>query len=208
MEKETSCINSRAILDYVGEYNNGDYSGLLGKLDPEIDTMTDPEGFLRDPNNWISCTVISRLFERARLIFHDEMAAYKIARYAAENRSLGYAQTIIVKAFWSTMKAIKHVQKLNDKWNRNKKVELVDIKRNEAVVRLHWNPQMNVSKDICLYNQGAYTFLPLVLGGKPATLKEKCCYFEGAPYCEYHLKWPTRNRFREIFPGFSDQGLF
>ena len=202
MEKETSCINSRAIFDYVKEYNNGDCSGLLGSLDPEIDGLADPEGFLRDPNNWISCTAISRLFERARLIFHDEMAAYKIAKYAAENRSLGYAQRIIVTAFWSSKIALKHVQKLNDKWNRNKKVELVDIKRNEAVVHLYWNSQMNVSKDICLYNQGAYTFLPLVWGGKPLTLKEKCCYFEGAPYCEYHLRWPSRNRFREIFSRF------
>ena len=202
MEKEISCINSRAILDYVKGFCNGDCSGLLGNLDPEIDTITDPEGFLRDPNNWVSCTVNSKLLERARLIFHDEMAAYKIAKYAVETTSLGYAQSIIVKAFWSSKKAIKHAQKINDKWNRNKKVELVEIKRNEAVVRLHWNSQMDIIKDFCLMNQGVYTFLPLIWGGKPLTLKEERCYFEGAPYCEYHLKWPARNRFYEIFSRF------
>ena len=202
MEKEISCINSRAILDYVKGFCNGDCSGLLGNLDPEIDTITDPEAFLRDPNNWISCTVASKLYERARLIFHDEMAAYKIAKYAVETTSLGYAQSIIVKAFWSSKKAIKHAQKINDKWNRNKKVELVEIKRNEAVVRLHWNSQMDIIKDFCLMNQGVYTFLPLIWGGKPLTLKEERCYFEGAPYCEYHLKWPARNRFYEIFSRF------
>jgi signal transduction histidine kinase len=202
MKKETSCINSRAILDYVKEYNNGDCYALINDIDPEIDALSNPESFLRDPNNWISCTVASKLYERARLIFNDEMAAYKIARYAAENLSLGYAQSIIVKAFWSIKKALKHAQKLNDKWNRNKKVELVEIKRNEAVVRLHWNPKMNVSRDICLYNQGAYTFIPLIWGGKPINLKEECCYFEGAPYCEYHLKWSARNRFNEILSRF------
>ncbi len=202
MEKEISCINSRAILDYIGEYNNGDYSGLLGNLDPEIDAIADPEGFLRDPNNWISCTVASKLYERARSIFHEEMAAYKIAKHAVETTSLGYAQRIIVKAFWSTKTTVKHAQKINDKWNRNKKVELVEIKRNEAVVRLHWNSQMDVKKDFCLMNQGVYTFLPVIWGGKPLTFKEKCCYFEGAPYCEYHLKWPARNRFYQIFSRF------
>jgi signal transduction histidine kinase len=202
MKKETSCINSRAILDYVKEYNNGDCSVLIKDLDPEIDSLSDPESFLRDPNNWISCTVASKLYERARLIFHDEMAAYSIAKYAVEKISMGYVQGIIVKAFWSYQKALKHAQKINDKWNRSKKVELVEIKRNEAIVRLHWDPQMDLCKDLCLMNQGSYTFMPLIWGGRPLTLKEECCYFDGAPYCEYHLKWPARNRFHEIFSRF------
>jgi signal transduction histidine kinase len=202
MKKETSCINSRAILDYVKEYNNGGCYALIKDLDPEIDELSDPESFLRDPNNWISCTVASKLYERARLIFNDEMAAYNIAKYAVEKTSMGYVQGIIVKAFWSYQKALKHAQKINDKWNRSKKVEIVAISRNEAIVRLHWDPQMDVSKDLCLMNQGSYTFMPLIWGGKPLKLKEECCYFDGAPYCEYHLKWPARNRFHEIFSRF------
>ena len=62
MEKETSCINSRAILDYVKKYNDGDCSVLLENLDPEIDALRYPEKFLRDPNSWISCSVISKLY--------------------------------------------------------------------------------------------------------------------------------------------------
>ena len=202
MEKETSCINSRAILGYVKEYNDGDCSALLGNLDPEIDHLPDPEGFLTDPNNWISCAVISKLLERAGLILHDEIVAYKIGKYAVEKTSLGYVQGIIVKALWSTKTALKHVQKINEKWNRSKNVELVEIKMNEAIVRLHWDTKMNITKDMCLYNQGAYVFMPIIWGGRPLTLKEECCYFEGAPYCEYHLKWPARNRLHEIFSRF------
>ncbi len=202
MKKETSCINSRAILDYVREYNNGDCSALLRNLDPEIDSLSDPESFLRDPNNWISCDIVSKLYERARLLFCDEMAAFKIAKHAIKNTSLGYAQRIIVKALWSYKKSLKNLQKLNDKWNKSKKVELVKIYRNEAIVRLHWNRQMGVTKDVCLYNQGAYTFMPLIWGGRHLILEEKCCYFEDAPYCEYHLKWPTRNRYYEVFSRF------
>ena len=78
----------------------------------------------------------------------------------------------------------------------------MNVKRNEGIIRLHWDPQMDVTKDMCLMNQGAYTYLPLIWGGKPLTLEEKCCYYEDAPYCEYHLKWPTRNRFYEIFSRF------
>ncbi|MDY7035321.1 MAG: ATP-binding protein [Thermodesulfobacteriota bacterium] len=202
MEKETSCINSRAILEYVKEHNDGDCSELLSNLAPEIDKLSDPESFLKDPNNWISCGVVSKLYEKARLILNDERVAYKIAKYAVEKTSLGYAQSIIVKALWSYKKSLKNIQKLNDKWNRSKKVELILITRNEAIVRLHWDPEMEVTKDICMYNQGAYVHMPLIWGGQALNLKEECCYFEGAPYCEYHLKWPARNRIHEFFSRF------
>jgi len=189
-------------LDYVKEHNNGDCSFLLQNLDPEIDLFTDPEAFLRDPNNWISCTVITELFKRAKKLLNDKDVPYWIAKYAVEKTIIGSIQSIIVKAFWSTKKALKHAQKINDKWNRNKKVELVEIKRNRAIVRLHWNPEMNSSRDICLYNQGAYTFLPSIWGGQPLNLEEKSCYFKGAPHCEFLLKWPAKNRFHEIFSRF------
>ena len=103
MEKETSCINAIAILDYL-ERHNIDCSCIIDDLDPEIDSLEDPESFLRDTNNWISCSVVSKLYERATSILHDEEAAYKMGRYVTENVSLGYAQRIIVKAFWSYKK--------------------------------------------------------------------------------------------------------
>jgi len=202
MEREVSCINTRTIFDYVKAHNHGDCSALLGNLDPEIDALSQPEDFLRDPNNWISCAVISELHRRAKTIVNDQQAPYKIARFAIENVSLGYIQKIFIKAFWSTKTALRHIQKINDKFNRSKKVELVRVGRNEAVVRLHWDLTMGVSKDLCLYNQGTYAFMPLTWGSTPLTLEEICCSFDGAEFCEYHLKWPTRNRFYEIFSRF------
>jgi len=201
MKKEVNCINSKVVLTYVKEHYDGDYSYLLENLDPEIDAFPDPERFLTDPHNWISSTVASKLFERARRLLNDDMVAYKIAQYGVEKTSLGY-QRIITKVFWSYKTGLKHAQKLNDKWNRNKKVELVEVKRSDAIVRLHWFKNMDVSKDLCLMNQGTYVFLPLIWGGRPIDLQEKCCYFEGSPYCEYQLKWPLRNRFYEIYSRF------
>jgi len=201
MEKETSCINAIAILDYL-KHHDVDYSGIVGDLSPEIDSLEDPESFLRDPNNWISCNVISKLYERATSILHDEKAAYKMGRWATENLSLGYAQRIVVKAFWSHKKALQQCQKINDQFNRNKKVELYELKENEATLRLHWDPNMGSTKYICQYNQGVYTSLPLIWGGRRLTLTEKCCQFDGAPYCEYHVKWPFRNKLHEIVSRF------
>ncbi len=198
MERETSCINSRSIINYIKAHNNGDCSVLLENLDPEIDALLDPESFLRDPNNWTSSAITIKLLKKARIILNDDMVAYKIARYAIENSSLGYIQKVFVKAFWSSKKGFKHAQEINDKFNRTKKVEIVELRRNKAVVRLHWDSSMKLSKDLCLFNQGIYTFLPTIWSGRPYTLKEECCYFDdGVPYCEYHIKWKLQNRINE-----------
>jgi signal transduction histidine kinase len=202
VEKEVSCINSRAILDYLTEYFPGDHSFLLKGLDPEIDSCSDPKKFLRDPNNWISSKVASELYERASELFHDDEVAYKIARHSVERTNLGYAQRIIVKAFGSYERALRNLQRINDKWNRNKRVEVVEIRGNTASVRLYWDTRMAVSKHLCLMNQGAYTFLPLIWGGQPLKLEEVCCQFQGAPYCEYSLSWVPRNKFREVLSRF------
>jgi len=201
MEKETSCINSKVILDYLKEHYSGDLSDSYKDLDPEIDALPDPESFLSDTNNWVSCAVVSKLFERAKLILNDESAPHKIARYAVENTDLGF-KSLIFKVFGSTSRVLKNAQRINAKWNRSKEVELVEINKNDAIFRLHWDPRMSVSKDICLYNQSTYTFIPTTWGSEPLTLKEENCYFEGAPYCEYHLKWTTKNKFKDFFSRF------
>jgi signal transduction histidine kinase len=199
MEKEVSCINTRAVLNYIKDHYRDDYSEVFKNLDCEIDALPNPERFLEDPNNWISCTVAVKIYERARLLLGDNSAAYKIAQYAVEKAKLGYAQRIIVRAFGSPIKALKHAQKINDKWNRNKKVEIVELMKNRAVLRLHWNHEMDVSKDLCLMNQGTYVHIPIIWGGKPLSLEEKCCYFEGADYCEYQLMWSPKNWLYENF---------
>jgi hypothetical protein len=63
MKKETSCINSRAIIDYVKDHKLEALPILLEHLDPEIDSLSDPEVFLRDANNWISCDVLAELYK-------------------------------------------------------------------------------------------------------------------------------------------------
>ena len=117
MEKESSCINSKVILNYIKEHNNGDCSDLLKGLDPEIDVLPDPESFLSDPHNWISCTVISKLYKRARLILDDQLAPYKIGQYAVEKTDLG-VWSLIVKIFGSHIRVLKNIQRRNAKWNR------------------------------------------------------------------------------------------
>lgn len=198
MEKVVSCFISKATLDYVKLHCDQEYPLLFKELDPEIDHLPDPEAFLRDPHQWISSEVCLKLFEKARLILKDEMAAFNIGKHGVENMAFGYAQKILLKAVWSYNRALKNAHKFHDRWGKTKHFELVELNKTDAIVRLHWHDHLSLSKDYCLINKGFYSYMPSIWGAKSIMLQEKCCHFEGAPYCEYHLKWSARNRLHEI----------
>ncbi len=199
MNKESSCINSKAVLGYVRIHNGGSIGPLINNLNPEINMMINPETYLSDPNNWISCRILAELFKRSRELFCDPFIAFKIGKYAAQESSLGLSQQILLKASLTTREALIAFHGVNEQCSRNKKLEIISLKHNEAAIRLHWNASMGVTRDNCIYNQGIFTFMPQIWKGPKIRLREACCFFEGADYCEYHLDWAEKNRFFAFF---------
>ena len=197
MEKEANCVIALGIFEYA-KTKGIIVSDLIDNLDPEIDSLDNPIVYLTDSTNWISMTIIVKLFERIRTILQNEQAPYEIAKFAIENNSFGQSRMGFIKSFWSYKKVLKNAQDINDRFNRSKHLELLSSKGNRVILQLHWTPHLHLSKDLCLFNQGAYVYLPRIWGGIPNTLKEKCCFFEGAAYCEYQIRLPLWNRFCEL----------
>jgi len=203
METQASCVNIKPVLEYLKNATSTvDIAEFVRGLDPEIDALENPIEYLTDPNNWISSIVLVKIHQRARTLLKDPEISFKIARFAIENSSLGYLQKVAVKIFFSPKNGLRHIQRINDKFSRTKRIELHDMDRNSAIIRLHWLPELVLSKDICLYNQGLYTYIPTIWVNKPLEIEETCCYFKGAPYCEYHLRWPFAYRLRHYFSRF------
>jgi two-component system cell cycle sensor histidine kinase/response regulator CckA len=199
MDKHIGCINSLAIIQYVEEREPGKLPELFKDLGPEMSGVPDPRAFLSDPNNWISSSLMLLIWERVRRILGDEDAAYKIGFNSVLKQHLGYIQKIIIYAFGNPAKAIRHTQRLNDHFNRTKRIELVSCSKNDAVIRLIWSKDMPLSRDCCLMNKGIYQAIPVIWGLSPNRLEETKCFFNGDDYCEYHLQWETRNRFKDFY---------
>jgi PAS domain S-box-containing protein len=192
MEKHHSCINTRAIIEYFQERMPEVVPKLIEGLDPELEKLPDPQEFLMETNNWVSSTVVIRMFENAREITKDEEIAFKIGFDSATRKKLGYIQRIILLAYKNPRRSLKRVQKINDKFNRNKRIEIVETTRDSAVIRLHWFRNIPGVKDFCLFNKGIYTGIPTIWNLPPAILDEPKCFFKGDDYCEYHIKWIRR----------------
>ena len=192
MEKHHSCVNTRAIIEYFQEKAPQELPRLFAGLGPEIEQLANPLEFLIEINNWVSSDVVIKMFENARAITQDAEIAFKIGFDSAARKKLGYIQRIILFAYRNPKRTLRQVQKINDKFNRNKIVDLVSTTRDRAVVRLHWFPEIPASDDFCLFNKGIYTGIPTIWNLPPAILDETKCHFKGDDCCEYHLTWAKR----------------
>ncbi|MFZ5447153.1 MAG: response regulator [Thermodesulfobacteriota bacterium] len=197
VEKHHSCINSRAIIEYFEERFPEAVPDLLEGLGPEIADLSDPKAFLMEINNWVSSAVMIQMFDNARRITGNPDVAFDIGFQSAARKKLGYVQRIIMFAYKNPRRTLRRVQAINDKFNKNKTVELVETTRDQAVIRLHWLPDIPAIDDFCKFNQGIYSGIPTIWNLPPAQVVETRCCFAGDDYCEYHLKWEKKSFFRE-----------
>ncbi|MHB8834995.1 MAG: HD domain-containing phosphohydrolase [Candidatus Methylomirabilia bacterium] len=201
MNAEVSCLNTKAILDYLSR-RSIDPLPFLEDLAPEIGQHEDPISYLCDRNNWVSAAVVSRLFARLRRDLGDEQIAFKIGHESFVHRRYGYIQNIILRLFLTPAQGLRKAQEINDRFNRTKRVELVELTQSTARLRLTWHGGMEHSRDICLYNQGIYSAIAQTWGIKPASVTETECAFAGGSHCEYRLRWQPVSRPFGLFTRF------
>jgi two-component system cell cycle sensor histidine kinase/response regulator CckA len=189
MERHNSCINAKAVIDYVEERDPALVQPLLADLDPELDGIPDLKGFLCDSNNWISTHVLIRLYDRVKKLFQDDNVVFDIGFDSVAKKRLGYIQRILFFAFRDHGRTVRRLQNLNDKFNRTKRVHIAELRKDGAVVQLEWFRDIPMTRDFCLMNRGVYTAVPVVWGDPPCRLDEVRCFFQGDEHCEYHVTW-------------------
>ncbi|MBW2329756.1 MAG: response regulator [Deltaproteobacteria bacterium] len=193
MKPETSCLNTRALIDYVRARNPENLHLLWEPLKGKLPEGGDPEQFLADPNNWISAEVCRDIMEQTRIATSDQMAVYNAGFESIVQKKLGYVQQIFVRSLFTPKYAIKSAARINDKFNTTKRVEIVEVSNTHALVRLHWFKHLPLTRDFCLINKGIYQAMSTVWDLPPARLEERVCFFEGGPYCEYEMWWDKKS---------------
>jgi len=198
MERHHNCLITKSVIDYVEERNPSLVGPLLHDLSPELTGMSDVKTFLSDPNNWISSEILITLYNRVKTFFDNEEVVFDIGFESVAKRRLGYIQRILFFAFRSHTRTLRRVQSLHEKFTSNKKVHLLELRKDGAIVRLEWLRGYPLTRDFCLMNRGVYTAVPVVWNEPPLHLEERKCYFQGDDYCEYHLSWKRRPSLKRI----------
>lgn len=198
MNTKTSCIHTRAVIDCLEERGHRRVDFLLNGLDPVIDRLPDPVAYLKDPGHWVSWKVMALLLERAKLALEDDSAAYGAARFFLERGLSANGHLVRWQSLWSQWRLLMTFSAQAALWNRARNVILERIARNEARVRIHWEAGVHATRDMCLYEQGLLTFMPLIWAGPPFSVEEVSCVCDGAVHCEFALRWPAKGTLRNM----------
>lgn len=189
---DESCINCKAIFDYIKRYKPAKLDLLFEDLPPPYDKIPNIEELLTDENNWVSSALVALLFENAKKILNDPLAAFKIGYESIEKREFGYMQKLFLRSLSRPGAILEKINHLNMKLNNTKIVETVYHSPGKAVLELHWREGCVLSKDFCLFNQGIYSAIPTIWNLPPSVVEETACYFEGDPYCRYKITWESK----------------
>jgi putative nucleotidyltransferase with HDIG domain len=189
VDNNVSCLNSRAIIEYIRRKHPEKLAELFVGMPAPWSEMEELPKFLGDENNWIPSGVIVRLFERAREITGNPDTAFDIGFDSILNREFSYWQKIFLKIFSSPRMVLRRMNQLNTKLNSTKIVELIYDSPGRAVIRWHWRQGVVPSQDLCAYNKGIYSAIPVLWGRAAARVEEGVCSFRGGPYCEITLTW-------------------
>ncbi|NOQ46429.1 MAG: PAS domain S-box protein, partial [Desulfobulbaceae bacterium] len=198
-QHHNSCMNSLAVIEYVKEHAPGMLPMLFDDLGLEMKGIQDVDAFLSDPNNWVSSSLIIKLFANAKNILGDKDAAFHIGYNSILKKRFGYLQKIFIYALGNPAHVIKKLQKINDHFNRTKIVKHISLTKTASVIRLYWDKDIPLSRDFCSYNKGIYQAIPTIWGCPPAELVETKSFFDGDDYCEYHLKWLPPSRLKTFW---------
>ncbi len=184
-----SCLNSRAIIEYI-RYHHAERMGeLLADLPEPWGSMNGALSYLSEETNWIPSSLVVEMFRRARSIAGRNDVAFHIGYESIIRREFSYFQKLFLNFFSSPRGILRRLNQLNTKLNTTKVIEVIYDAPGRAGLRWHWKSGITSSKDVCEYNKGIYSAAFTLWGLPPAKVEEVCCHFEGAEYCENKITW-------------------
>lgn len=203
MDRNVSCLNTRAIIDYVRRHYPEKLDDLLDGLDPFFDKVENTEEYLLDEHNWISQRLCAEMFQRVRRYSGNPDVAREIGHKSVMNRRFGYVENIFIKAIGHPYLSILRAPAINAKFNKTKTIEIIDSDWSHARIRLRWFKDIGSTRDICLYNQGIYEAIPTIWGLPLARTTEHKCFFKGDDYCEFEFEWAKKSFMAILFGMFT-----
>jgi CheY-like chemotaxis protein len=190
MKTEISCLNTRALIQYVKARNPEQLHLLWAPLKNEVIGREHPERFLSNPGNWISVEQCVAVMEQTKKVTSDEMAVFKAAfAYGNLDGGIGLGKRVF-RSSRDTRRMLTRIQASRVLASRH--MEIVSVGDANAVIRLYWPAEQPLTRDFCLFAKGLYQGLPVQFNLAPARLWETVCYFDGGPCCQYEIWWDAK----------------
>jgi hypothetical protein len=149
MGKHISCINTYVVIQYIKKHHSSLLledllRGIIHSndflLEDVITNQLNPIDldYLINMNNWVSNQSWIKLWENATALTNDPYIAYKVGLESYDLQKFDWMN--VAMRFVSVLKIISKIPQKNTEFNRNKSIEIIDIRPDNATLRLHFDP--------------------------------------------------------------------
>ncbi len=184
-------------------------------IKPLLEGLPYSEGYLSNPDNWISWDVERILEERLARLFNDEAIMFKIGRSIITLKSLGILN-IVFNLFMTPERLIRYTPKIARYFTKDiVHINVIDTSKESATIELRIKGRQ--TRGACLFNQGMFSLAPELFGLEAADIREVQCVVPrdelgtlhdklnetvfGAESCVYQLVWRNKVGFIRKFSG-------
>ncbi|MFH0974977.1 MAG: ATP-binding protein [Spirochaetota bacterium] len=151
-----------------------------------------PVDYFDNEHNWISYDYWCRLLKKLVNYTGDPDIAY---RYGLNSIKYGESWGVLKILFTLSPTpsfTYKSLIRLNPRITKVADLQILEFKKNFAVIQSQFMGKYKQDKNNCLNVQGGYSAIPTIYGLPFARVKEVQCAAEGADSCIYEIKWQNR----------------
>lgn len=179
---EGNCRAIRSLLVY--------FEKQYGRKDLEkfINETGMPLEYLEGENNWLTLDYTKLLYDKLVNFTGDPDSPFKAGAYAARVEVLG-GLFFILRALGSPSISYKNIVKFAPSLVKTTEYSLLELKRNRAVLRLHYIDGFTQSINNCRNLQGQFASVPTVWGLPLAKVHHPKCQAKGDDSCVYEITW-------------------
>jgi len=180
----TNCMATKSWLTYLKNHGHSTDNLFLN--------VGYDEDFLMDDSNWIPSDKLFLLARNISAKFSNEKEIFRNIAIWSVKHKVSKGLWAIFGSFLSPEKLYKSLPKRIERFNRHRKCEVTDIKKNVAVIKFKHMTNLEPYKEICEWTGGLLEAAPLTLGYPLAKVKETSCEIDGDEYCTYKVEWKTK----------------
>ncbi|MFH0771536.1 MAG: HAMP domain-containing sensor histidine kinase [Candidatus Omnitrophota bacterium] len=150
-----------------------------------------PLEYLENENNWLTFSYYTSLFDKLVEYAGNSDALFEAGTCAAKIESYGSLH-FILRVLSNPALTYGNIIRFNHNLSRAAELSLLELKKNKAIIKVHYLDEFVQTVNNCRYLQGNYASIPTVWGLPLAKVNHSKCQARGDDSCVYEITWVNK----------------
>lgn len=182
---EISCRSAKALLVYFEKkYGREELKKFVNKTGMPLE-------YLENENNWLLFSYYTSLFDEFVNYVGNPNLLFEAGTYVARPDVYG-SLYFVFRVVADPSLSYKNIVKFAHTFSKASEAALMELKKNKAVINVHYLNGFIQTVNNCRFVQGNYASIPTVWGLPLAKVNHPKCQAKGDDSCVYEITWVNK----------------